>query len=114
MSGNHTPTPWPEFADFEFHSDPIAVVQPENASENGGFKIAIFHGPDRVANAALAIAAVNSYASSQAEIERLRTALEDVVAADTRPMYRNLETAPYSSTIGRAGEIARAALGSKE
>jgi hypothetical protein len=76
MSGNHTPTPWPEFMDFEFQSDPIAILQPESASENGGFKIAIFYGPDRVANAALVIAAVNSYASSQAEIERLKKALE--------------------------------------
>lgn len=85
MSGNHAPIPWTQYQlGTTIHGA-------------DGFYVGITQGTNAKGDAALIVAAVNSYASSQAEIERLRKALETIVDADTRPMYRNLET-----EIGRA------------
>jgi hypothetical protein len=87
MSGNHTPTPWRAY----FHASHLGQTQIgagecADRADNDGFDewcvAATFGGTgggdDGEANAEFIVLACNSYASSQAEIERLKTALEGI------------------------------------
>lgn len=113
MSGNHTPTPWRVDRDLQIRA---AQAGPLSIAIATGGTYAGLSGSGRIdrdtmkANAEFIVTAVNSYASSQAEIERLRTALERLVeAADCMGWATN------SSAADEAIADARAALsGSKE
>jgi hypothetical protein len=85
MSGDHTPTPWKvrsperngEIADHFVIADDVngypydaeILGEDEYREQSGGLS-------RKLADCELIVTAVNSYASSQAEIERLRAVLE--------------------------------------
>lgn len=82
MSAEHTPTPW-EAQDFCDGDEGYAII----GSNLGGLVAYTMMQPLDIdnqdtsraeANAAFIVTAANAYATNQAEIERLRTALADV------------------------------------
>jgi hypothetical protein len=81
MSGNHTPTPWSVEVEADYEDEQPKVYVCSTATEcdltvvatmGEALSIPLDRKKD---DAYLIVTAVNSYASSQAEIERLRTAL---------------------------------------
>lgn len=90
MSGNHTPTPWRvrsperngEIADHFVIADDVngypydaeILGEDEYREQSGGLS-------RKLADCELIVTAVNSYASSQAEIERLKAAAAKLLAA---------------------------------
>jgi hypothetical protein len=105
VSGNHTPTPWYfKEGDTTFQVWGEGDMRVAATSWHNSLRQPYPLMEEARANVTLIVTAVNSYASSQAEIERLRTALEELLA--------------HASFVGIAPhyeDMARAALsGSKE
>lgn len=123
MSGNHTPTPWRLIEEEERGARIVSEVQDVVIATVWPFMRA--HGDlPALANAELIVTAVNSYASSQAEIERLRTVgqkLLDHWDENSGPEKRDeFEGVEYWSPAGRMvstefiAELRAALSGSKD
>lgn len=125
MSGNHTPTPWNYIEEGDRGARIVCRSQDVVIAKVWPFMRA--HGElPALANADLIVTAVNSYASSQAEIERLRAALTDLLAANDAvqmvlcdgpevPGFDPMALGNAQRTVTAAEDRARAALsGSKE
>ena len=103
MSGNHTPTPWRVVAStptlIDGSDDYPAIAQTALFKGDGSLE-------EACANAEFIVTAVNSYASSQAEIERLR-ALVDLIAEeamkDNSPLGRSDTTALHNIRAALSG-----------
>jgi hypothetical protein len=84
MSSNHTPTPWTQY------QGGATIYGPD------GY-IGITQSKNKEADAAFIVLAANSYASSQAEIERLRkviqSAAEEFVTIELRLRAMEVERA---------------------
>lgn len=121
MSGNHTPTPWKVSPG---HVEGAVTIRQDSGEFQRPVAEVWHNGDDPKANAELIVTAVNSFASSQAEIQRLRTALafyRDGFQFHTNPRRAGLEWKPTEALLDDCGNIARialaehdTALGSKE
>lgn len=105
MSGNHTPTPWNYIEEGDRGARIVCRSQDVVIAKVWPFMRA--HGElPALANADLIVTAVNSYASSQAEIERLR-ALVDLIAEeamkDNSPLGRSDTTALHNIRAALSG-----------
>ena len=113
MSGNHTPTPW-YFKEGEttFQVWGEGDMRVAATSWHSSLRQPYPLKDEARANVTLIVTAVNSYASSQAEIERLRTAMRHILP------YLNWtigeESPGHHPTMPSAVAAFRAALGSKE
>jgi hypothetical protein len=106
VSGNHTPTPWA----IGRYGDVLSPVDGDYIKAKG---FALTGAEEAVANSAFIVTAVNSYASSQAEIERLRTALKPF-AMIAEMEHRAEVGASVMVNVERCRDARAALSGSKE